>query len=86
MIYQVICVRDRVADAWVPPTFQGSVGGAVRAFSDAVNNSNSQDALSHHPADFELYLLGSFDDATGRFEVLEERRMLCRGEEVVKAK
>lgn len=68
MRYKVLAVRDRAIDAFGQPFFSVSVGGAIRGFSDEVNRAGENNQLNKHPEDFDLYLLGEFDDATGKFE------------------
>lgn len=68
MRYKVLTVRDRAIDAYGQPFFASSVGGAVRSFSDEVNRADPNNQLNKHPEDFDLFLLGEFDDATGEFD------------------
>lgn len=68
MRYKVLSVRDRATDVFSQPFFAASVGAAVRGFSDEVNRAADNNQLYKHPEDFDLYLLGEFDDATGSFE------------------
>lgn len=67
MRYKILSVRDRAIDAFGQPFFSASVGGAIRSFSDEVNRQAENNPLAKHPDDFDLYLLGEFDDATGEF-------------------
>lgn len=68
MRYKVLAVRDRAIDAFGQPFFSTSVGGAIRGFTDEINNAREGNQLNKHPEDFDLYLLGEFDDANGKFE------------------
>lgn len=74
MKLQVFTVFDQKAEAYLQPFFSGAVGTAVRSFSDVVNEKGHQFNL--HPADFVLFHLGSYDDATARFELLPAPRAL----------
>ena len=38
-----------------------------------MNRPDSKEDMAQHPEDFELYELGSFDDSTGKVEVIEPR-------------
>jgi len=69
MRYKVLAVRDRAADVYGQPFYSSSVGGAIRSFSDEVNRSAPDNNLFKHPEDFDLYLLGDFDDEFGTFTV-----------------
>lgn len=66
----IVAVRDRVSVAFMQPNFVGSKGGAIRAFADAVNSRDekSRSMIAQHPEDFDLFLLGSYDDETGLFD------------------
>lgn len=68
MILHIVCIRDSAAGAFNRPYFAPSTGLAVRAFRDEVNRSAADNPMFSHPTDFELYTLGTFDDADASFE------------------
>lgn len=68
MKYTVCAVRDRAADVFGQPIFTTSVGAAVRSFGDEVNRADEKNQLYNHADDFDLYKLGTYDDAAGVFE------------------
>lgn len=76
---QVFSIRDKVADAFMPPFFMPTVGMAIRAFGDDCKNPNGN--LAKHLSDFELYHLGGFDDGNAQFHILpqSEYRVISRG-------
>nr|AVQ10232.1 DNA binding protein VP4 [Gokushovirinae environmental samples] len=76
----VCVVRDRAADVFGRPIFAVSRGQAVRSFTDQVNEKGSE--LNKHPKDYELYLLGEYDDGSGQF-ICGVPEMISRGEDVV---
>lgn len=78
-ILYVCAVRDSALEAFMPPIFVPATGLAVRSFSDEVNKPESP--FYAHPADFELHLLGVYEDSTGLFDQAE-RRQLARGADV----
>lgn len=78
MIQKVFGVRDAKALAFLQPFFSVSVGAAVRAFSDAVNE-DVKSPLGKHPEDYVLYELASFDDNTGEFVCTNPIKMLGCG-------
>lgn len=81
MTVLVVCaVRDRALDAFMQPFFAPSVGIAVRSFGDEVNRAESP--MAAHPDDYDLYQLGTFDDATGRFAVGDGPRQVAIGKDV----
>ena len=60
----VICaVRDSALQTYMQPFQSPTSGGAVRAFADEVKRPESP--MGKHPEDYELWLIGEFDDATG---------------------
>lgn len=68
MIQKMFGVYDLKACAYLQPFFSGNSGSAMRAFSDAVNDGTSP--IAKHPADYQLFELGTFDDSTGSIEAL----------------
>lgn len=65
----VFSLRDRQAGIFHNPVFAVSLGQVVRELTDVVNRP-SQEILFLHPADFQLYKLGTFDDVKGVFSLL----------------
>jgi len=63
MISQIFAVHDVKANAYLPPFFMHNDELAKRTFSDCI--MSEKHAFSHHPADYTLFHLGSFDDDTG---------------------
>lgn len=75
MVTKVFAVYDKKAEAFMAPFVYPAVGQALRAFSDTCNNPES--VFFRHPADFDLYELGVFDDACGEFTC--EKHFLIAG-------
>lgn len=75
MTLSVFSVYDKKAEAFMQPFTYAAVGQAVRAFSDTVNDPKS--AFYRHPADYDLYQLGTFDDGSG--ELTSEKHFLIGG-------
>lgn len=65
MILKIFSVYDTAAAAYLQPFFAPTMGLAIRSFSDAVNDPNHQFAKYSH--DYNLYLLGEFNDSDGSF-------------------
>lgn len=63
MIHEVFSVYDKKAKAFITPFFLPTVGMAVRAFTDAVNQEGH--AWNKHPEDYQLFKIGQFDDSNG---------------------
>lgn len=75
----VTSVRDNVSDSFLGFQLCGSVKVAVRGFIDAVSGIDGLDSvIKLHPHDFDLWLLGSFDESTGQFNQ-DDMRCILRG-------
>lgn len=85
MLLFVVSVKDRASDVFSRPFFVPHRNVAVRDFTDEVNRSASDNQLNKHPDDFDLYLLGQFDDASGAFIRAGEPVVLVRGKDVVQS-
>lgn len=66
----VVVLFDNVANIYKDPFYPPTKGVALREFQDAVNNpQNGQ--LFNHPSDFDLFVIGSWDEQTGKLTVLD---------------
>lgn len=81
MILKVFSVRDVKAEAFLQPFFSPSVGSAMRAFSDAVNDKACP--FNKHPEDYQLYELGEYDDRSGLLTALPVVKMFSGGYDVL---
>jgi hypothetical protein len=80
----VVSVKDRAADVFNRPFFVPHRNVAIRDFTDEVNRSAVDNQLNKHPDDFDLYLLGEFNDNTGEF-VMDTPQVLVRAKDVVQS-
>jgi hypothetical protein len=78
----VVSVRDHAAEVYNRPFFATHRGIAVRDFTDEVNRAAADNPLYKHPDDFDLYLLGVFDDASGAYASEASPTVLVRGKDV----
>nr|AVQ10329.1 DNA binding protein VP4 [Gokushovirinae environmental samples] len=69
MHFKVIVTRDIKANVYSTPMFVPHIGQAIRSFGDACQKKDNDpnNVLGNHPEDFELILLGEYDDETGIF-------------------
>lgn len=74
MILQIMAVYDAKARAYIPPYYCAHVDVGVRVFAECANMSDHQ--IGRNPEDFHLYHLGTWDDITAKFDVLQEPRAL----------
>lgn len=85
MILFVCAIFDSALEAYTRPFFVPAIGSATRAFSDEVNNPQSD--LFKHPDDYVLFELGEWDDQNGRFVKLhDDPRQIARGKDLLKVK
>lgn len=68
MIVKLFAIYDSKAEAYLPPFFMKSKGEAIRALSNHVNDP--QHNFNKYAADFTLFELGSWDDSTAKFDLL----------------
>lgn len=71
MILRAYSIFDTKALNYHAPFFMNTNGQAVRAFSDLANDLNT--TVGRHPADYILYCVGTFDDATAELTALAPR-------------
>lgn len=68
MKYKIVSVYDTAVSVFSVPVFVASVGAAVRSFGDQVKKDDENNPLNRHPEDFQLFLVGEFDDSDGSFD------------------
>lgn len=61
----VFSVFDDAVKAFLPPFYAPTKGAAIRMFSDACTQSDSQ--FAKHAGDYALFALAEFDDSSGEF-------------------
>lgn len=59
----IMAIRDRQLNGFMQPFFAQTIGTGLRAFTDLVNNADSEPFK--HAEDYELYHIGEYDDAKG---------------------
>lgn len=74
MKVQVYAVADSGIQAYMPPFYARARGEALRAFTQLVNNRDTN--VNKYPHQFELVYLGEFDDVTGLFECKEPEHVV----------
>lgn len=65
----LLSVFDVQAQAFMRPIFVAARGVGVRMVTDEVNRSAPDNLMFHHPEDFRVFELGSWDDSSGLFSV-----------------
>ena len=83
MLLSVVVIRDSAAGAYMRPFYVVSEGQAIRSFQDEVNRKAEDNIMFSHPEDFELFLLGTFDDVDGSFSLLKAPKSLATAKNLV---
>lgn len=83
MLQYIVSVKDRAAEVYTRPFFVPHRNVAVRDFTDEINRAAADNPLNKHPDDFDLYLLGQFDDTVGSFIREGAPTVLVRGKDVI---
>lgn len=78
MIYTLVSIKDHAIEAFQGVQAVRHPSEATRGFTDAINNPESGN-MYKHPDDFDLYLVGTFNDSTG--EIIANVELLTRGDE-----
>lgn len=74
---EIYAVMDIKAGSFGTPMFFVSRGVAVRGFVDAA--CKGEGPIGEHPSDYQLFELGKFDEASGKFTVLDKPEFIING-------
>ena len=80
----IVSVKDRAAEVFNRPFYVPHRNVAIRDFTDEVNRVAVDNHLNKHPDDFDLYLLGEFNDFTGEF-IMSTPQVLVRAKDVLQS-
>lgn len=83
MLYRITAIKDSASQQWAAPMFLPNTQQAVRAFMMEVNRQDNNNALFHHPEDFEMYYLGTYDSETATLTP-EPMQIIARGKDLVR--
>lgn len=78
----ILSVKDLGAQSFGRPIFAPAVGVVLRSFADEVNRRADDNDMFKHPADFELYKIGTFDDLTGIITPLAMPELVQRAKDL----
>lgn len=74
MVLQVFAVFDSKAGAFLQPFFSVNVATATREFASAAQSEGH--AFHRHSGDYELFLLGEWDQYEGFVKMFESKQSL----------
>lgn len=83
MKHGMYSVKDKAADAFLPPFFLPTDGMAVREFMHCCGLPDHKFRL--HKYDYSLYKLGEFEDGSGKVTALVEPLFMVSAEGTVDA-
>lgn len=81
MLFHVTAIRDAKSKLFSTPMFFTTPAVAIRSFGDAVTGKESD--FSRHPEDYSMYLLGTYEDSSGRFQTEVEPAFLISATNLV---
>ncbi len=84
MEQRVYSVFDIKGKCYTKPFFMVHNGEALRLFGDAVNDEKT--TLNKHPEDYQLFLIGTFDDNSGQLKSKSNPEFLSNAVDFVKEK
>ena len=79
-MFVCVAIRDRALDAFMLPFHVQSRGVAVRSFTNEVNKPDSP--MNGNSEDYDLYVIGAYDDSSGRLIPLDSPECICRAQDV----
>lgn len=82
----IFTVKDRALDVYNLPFTQSSVAQAVRGFTDEINSDPDRSGVAKHPDDYDLYIIGHYDEITGLLIPLERIELVVRGKDMIRAR
>ena len=74
MIINVYAIHDSKAHSYLQPFFMHNDDLAIRSFTDASMNTESQ--FNQHPLDYTLFHIGTYDDETSIITAVAPPNML----------
>jgi hypothetical protein len=77
----LVSIYDEKSEIYTYPATANTEADAQRQFIKECKNEKSM--LNQHPEDFKLYLIGSFNDATGLIEGLEVPKHLMNARQAL---
>lgn len=82
MIQIIVSVFDRASNAFGRPIFVPAIGAAIRSFQDEINREAQDNTMYHHPDDYDLFELGTYNDEDGSIEALDRPKQIAIGKQL----
>lgn len=81
MELKAFSIRDLKAGAFNAPFFATSIGEGERVFAKLARNPDTN--IAQFPEDFQLFLVGTFEDGSARYTALEAPQHLVDAKQVI---
>lgn len=78
----VVSLKDTATQVFGTPFFVHAPAQAVRSLRDAVNDKEAKSDIARHPADFELYDIGEFNELDGTLTARNVPVFVCRAKDL----
>lgn len=82
----ILVVKDRAIDVYNQPFTQTTVAQGVRGFTDEINSDPTRSGVAQHPDDYDLYVIGYYDEQGGTIKPLEAPELVVRGKDLIRPK
>lgn len=80
MLYLLVSIKDRAIEAYQPIGNVRAEGEAIRVFKDMIADPNTPQ--NKHADDYDIYIVGTFDDQTGQIDPEIPPRKLADGKTI----
>lgn len=84
LLKPILTVKDRALDIYNLPFTQTTVAQAVRGFTDEINSDPERSGIAKHPDDYDLYLIGQYDETTAELIPYETIELVVRGKDLIR--
>lgn len=75
MKYLLCVIHDRSINAYVNLHCVRAEGQAIRQFQDAINDAGTGGSIHKHPDDYDLYVVGEYNDDDGTISTEKLRKI-----------
>lgn len=80
----IMAVKDRALDAYNLPFTMVTIAQAVRSFTDEINSDVGRSAVAQHPDDYDLYVIGKYNEQDGSIEAIQPPELVVRGKDLIR--
>lgn len=81
---KMFAIKDRATDSFNVPFTVMTTAQAVRTFADEVNSDPQRSAIAKHPDDYDMYIVGEYDDQTAKITPLDPIERIARAKDLLR--